>query len=63
MKRNVDVIAPIWLTEKLQKRVREIYETKYQRQLSDSEVILIALNHVRFMEHFYQFKWRLNHGK
>jgi hypothetical protein len=62
MKSNVDEIqAPKWLTEQLRNKVRKVFEPKYNRTLSDAEVILIALNHVRLMEHFFQYKWRLQH--
>lgn len=62
MKINANEIqAPKWLTEQLQIKVRKVFEPKYNRTLSDAEVILIALNHVRFMEHFFQYKWRIQH--
>lgn len=54
--------APTWLTEELQQKVRKVFEPKYNRPLSNSEVITIALQHTQFMEHFFQFKWRLTYG-
>ncbi len=50
-----------WLNEDLKKRVRQVFEPKYKRVLTDQEVISIALNLTDFIEHFLKFKWRANH--
>ena len=57
-----DKQTPKWLTEELKIRVRKVFEPRYNRSLSDSEVIVIAENLTQFMEHFLKFKWRLNYG-
>jgi len=61
-KSNKTILAPKWLTDELQLKVRKLYEPKYNRPLSDLEVISIAENLTSFMEHFYKFKWRLEYA-
>jgi len=50
-----------WLNEDLKKEVREIFEPKYKRKLSDEEVVKIALNLVSYMENYAKFIWRIKH--
>jgi len=53
--------TPRWLTEELQIKVRKVFEPKYERTLSDTEVISIAENLTMFMEHFFKFRYRMEH--
>lgn len=62
-KRLKEIESPKWLTEQLKTRVRRVFEPRYNHSLSETEIITIALNLTQFMEHFYQFKWRLTNGK
>ncbi len=50
-----------WLNEDLKKEVRDVFEPKYKRELSDKEVVQIALNLVSYMEHYTKFIWRMKH--
>lgn len=61
-KKSNEKLAPKWLTAELQQKVRKIFEPKYNRTLSDSEVVTIAENLTSFMEHFFKFKYRLEYG-
>jgi len=51
-----------WLNEDLKKRVRDTFEPRYDRPLTNSEIIIIAENLTLFVEHFLKFKRRLNYG-
>lgn len=51
-----------WLTDDLKQKIRDVYEPKYKRSLTDSEVIQIAQNLTQFIEHFLRFKWRITYG-
>lgn len=61
-KSNKTIIAPKWLTDELQQKVRKMYEPKYQRPLSDLEVITIAENLVSFVEHTFKFRRRMEYA-
>ncbi len=61
-KSNKTIIAPKWLTDELQQKVRKMYEPKYQRSLSDIEVVTIAENLVSFVEHTFKFRWRMEYA-
>lgn len=39
-----------WITNDLKKEVRKVFEPRYQRELSDQEVIEIAINLSNFFE-------------
>ncbi|KKP47782.1 MAG: hypothetical protein UR39_C0003G0184 [Candidatus Woesebacteria bacterium GW2011_GWA1_33_30] len=52
---------PNWLNEALQIKVRTVFEPRYNRSLSDYEVITIAESYTSFMEHFFKFKLRLDY--
>lgn len=54
--------SPKWLTDELKSRVRKIYEPKYNRPLTDLEVITIAENLVSFVEHTFKFRWRMEYA-
>lgn len=47
-----------WLTQDLLKEVRDFFEPRYKRELSDDEVILIAENLTDVMEAYLKMKWR-----
>ncbi len=50
--------TPKWLSENLKKQVRNVFEPRYKRNLSEAEIITIALELTQFLEHFYQYKRR-----
>ena len=52
-----------WLNENLRMKIREVFEPRYQKSLSDPEVEEIAINLVSFTENFTRFKWRNLYGK
>jgi hypothetical protein len=51
-----------WLNEDLKKRVRNTFEPRYKRPLTDMEVAVIAENLTSLVEHFLKFKRRLTYG-
>lgn len=51
-----------WLTEELKHKVRQIFEPRYKRPLTDNEVLEIANNLADFVKHFVQFKARKEYG-
>jgi hypothetical protein len=51
-----------WLTDGLKKRIRNRYEPQYNRPLTDTEVTQIAINLTQLVEHFLQYKRRINYG-
>lgn len=51
-----------WLTDELKQRIRDVYEPKYRRSLTDSEIIQIASNLTSLIEHFLQHKRRVAYG-
>lgn len=51
-----------WLKDDLKKRIKDLYEPKYKRPLTDSEVISIAENLTSFVEHFLKYKRRFDYG-
>lgn len=53
---------PKWLTSELIQEVRNLYEPRYKKTLSDFEVYGIAENLSQLMEHYLKFKWRLTYG-
>lgn len=57
-----DASFPAWLTPPLQEKVRQVFEPRYQRKLTDSEIIEIANNLTSLLEVFFKSKWRLNYG-
>lgn len=61
-KRSDANIFPQWLSPELVVRVRKIFEPKYNRPLTDDEVVLIAENFTSFIEHFLKLQWRLTYG-
>lgn len=51
-----------WLTPELKDEVRQVFEPRYKRKLSDDEVVKIAVNLADFMEAYLKFKWRQKYG-
>jgi len=47
-----------WLTPELRQKVRETFEPKYKRVLSEDEVEEIANNLSGFVETCLKFEWR-----
>ena len=54
---------PAWLTNSLKNEIREVFEPRYKRKLSDEGVIEIALNLTGVMEEILRLKWRQKYGK
>ena len=52
-----------WITETIKKRIREVFEPRYKRPLSDSEVISIAENLSEVVEQIVKFKWKEKYDK
>ena len=51
-----------WLTEELKQEIRNTFEPRYKRELSDDEVVEIATNLVTFTEHVVKFSKRRGEG-
>lgn len=51
-----------WLTEKLKRQVREVFEPRYQRKLNDIEILEIAQNLTSLTETFLKLRCK-NYGK
>lgn len=47
-----------WLTEELKQKVRNVFEPKYKRKLTEDEITEIANNLTDFIEHYLRFKQR-----
>ena len=52
-----------WLTDELKAEVRNHFEPRYKRKLSDDEVVEIANNLTDFLEAYLKFKWRQKYAK
>lgn len=52
-----------WLSSELKQEVREVFETRYNRTLSDDEVIEIAENLTGLTEAALKFRWRQKYEK
>lgn len=48
-----------WLSPQLKEEVRKVFEPRYKRKLTDSEIVSIAQNLTQIMEVFFKFKWRI----
>ena len=53
----------MWLNENLKQEVRNVFEPRYKRKLSDDEVVIIANNLTNFMEIFIKFKLKQNENQ
>jgi len=60
MESKVQKERETWLTAELKARIRNSYEPRYKRALSEEEVITIANNLASFIEHFLKFKRRID---
>jgi hypothetical protein len=47
-----------WITPQLKAEVRKVFEPRYKRPLTDSEIISIAENLTQLLEVFFKFKRR-----
>lgn len=45
-----------WLDEDLKNKIKKVFEPRYQRRLSESEIVIIARNLTIFMENVLRFK-------
>lgn len=61
MAQTIEVMN-IWLTDKLKNRVRQVFETRYKRSLTDDETVSIANSLVCFVETYSKAKWRQKYG-
>jgi hypothetical protein len=52
-----------WLTEKLRQEIRQIFEPKYGRSLSDPDVERIAEALTSFLETTLKFRYEQKYGK
>lgn len=52
-----------WLTPQLKEEIRKVFEPRYKRPLTDSEIIYIAQNLTSLLEIFFKMKWRADYGK
>ncbi|OQA83423.1 MAG: hypothetical protein BWY29_00280 [Microgenomates group bacterium ADurb.Bin238] len=50
-----------WLNPVFQEKVRQVFEPRYGRKLTDGEVVEIANNLTSLLEVFFKFKWRLTY--
>ena len=53
----------MWLDEDLKKQVRQVFEPRYNRPITELEVIEIAGNLTNFMEDILRFRWRTKNEK
>jgi len=60
MENKVEKVNESWLNGELKSRIRNTYEPRYNRILSEKEVITIANNLVSLIEHFLKFKRRID---
>ncbi len=51
-----------WVTPKLKRRVRDVFEPRYRRALSDDEINEIADNLAGYMEALLKSKWEKEYG-
>ena len=51
-----------WLDEDLRKDIRNVFEPRYKRKLTDSDVEAIALNLTSGMETILRFKCKQKHA-
>lgn len=52
-----------WINEAVRNDIRKVFEPRYQRTLSESEIEMIADNIVSVFEEIVKFKWRLYANK
>jgi len=52
-----------WLSEKLIQKVKQVFEPRYGRTLTNEEVEDIANNLTLFIEELTKFRWKNNYGK
>ena len=60
---NEKAVSIEWLTDELKLGVREIFEPRYKRILTDNEVVEIAENLIDVLEVFYKFKYEQQYEK
>lgn len=58
--KKVEKINESWLNTELKSRIRNTYEPRYNRTLSEEEVITIGNNLASLVEHFLKFKRRID---
>ena len=47
-----------WLTSELKDEIRNVFESRYNRELNESEVIQIAENLSEVIEEIIKLKWK-----
>ena len=52
-----------WLKKELKNKIRKVFEPRYQRRLTDGEVLNIAENLTGYMETIIKFKLRYKNEK
>jgi hypothetical protein len=52
-----------WLSDELKAEVRNLFEPRYKRKLTDDEIVEIANNLTDFMESYLKFRWRARYEK
>lgn len=55
-------MMPKWLNNDLKNEISKIFEPKYKRKLSNSEIAEIAENLTEIIEIFLKVKWREKYG-
>lgn len=63
MTKQTETITPInpvssWLTPDLVAEVKKVFEPRYKRSLTDTEVVAIAENLTGLLEVFFKYKFR-----
>lgn len=53
----------MWLTEELKQEIKEIFEPRYKRELSNEEVLDIGNNLSGLLEATLKFKWKSENEK
>lgn len=47
-----------WLTSELKQKVKDVFESRYNRKLSDNEIITIVENLTGVMESILKIRWK-----
>ena len=52
-----------WLTEELRLKVKKVFEQRYKKELTATEVEEIAINLSSFTENLIKFNWNNHYAK
>ncbi len=52
-----------WLDENLKQEIRNLFEPRYKRKLTEAEILAIANNLTKLFEDYLMFRWRKDYAK